>query len=116
EFVAMGIFDTADQAVQPQTTQVVAHAPGTEMFTIPAEQAGEVSTQLRVVEPLSLHAEQHQRAKQRLRARVAKTQRTGTLGITLQWLRHLIKSVFADSAIVRDGLDVKQTSVGLEAD
>src|ERR1700690_2868995 len=34
EFVAMGLFDTADQAMQPQTTQVVAHAPGTEMVRI----------------------------------------------------------------------------------
>ena len=85
------------------------------MFGIQAEQAGEVITQLRVVEPLSLHAEQYQCAKQRLGAWLAKAQRTGALAVKLQWARHLIESLFADGAIVRDGLDVKQASVGLEA-
>lgn len=52
QFVAVSLWDTTDQAMQPQSTQVVAHAPGTILFGVFAEQTGEWCTQLRVVERL----------------------------------------------------------------
>ena len=75
-----------------------------------------MGAQLCVGEALRLHAEQHQGVEQRLGAGIAKAQRRGALPIDFDGAYHLIESVFADGAIVRDGLDVEQTSVGLEAD
>ena len=69
-----------------------------------------------MVEPLCLHAEQHQGVEQCLGSGSAKAQRRGALSIDFDGAYHLIESVFADGAIVRDGLDLEQTSVGFEAD
>ena len=75
-----------------------------------------MSAQLSVVESLRLHAEEHQGVEKRLGAGFAKAQRRGALAIDFEGAYHLIESVFADAAIVRDGLDVEQSSVGLKAD
>ena len=72
-----------------------------------------MGAQLGVGEALGLDAEQHQGVEQGLGAGLAKAQRRGALSIDFDGAYHLIESVFADSAIVRDGLDVEQTSVGL---
>jgi len=40
----------------------------------------------------------------------------GTPGIPLDGPNHLIKRVFANRAIVRYGLDIQKTSVGVKAD
>ena len=75
-----------------------------------------MGTQLGIGESLSLYAEHHQRVEQGLGTGIAKAQRRGALPTDFDGAYHLIESVFADGAVVRDGLDVEQTSVGLEAD
>jgi len=102
--------------MQSEAAQIVAHAPRAEVAGTLTEQCGEMSAQLRIVEPLRLHAEEHQSVEKRLGAGVTKAQRRGALPIDFDGAHHLLESVFADGAIVRDGLDVEESSVGLEAD
>src|SRR3990172_3511239 len=71
KLVAIGFSDTLDQAMQSETTQIVAHPTGAVALGILTEQCGEMSAQLCVVEPLCLHAEEHQRVEPGLGARVA---------------------------------------------
>ena len=47
---------------------------------------------------------------------LAEAQCRSTLSTDFDGADHLFESVFADGAVVRDGLDVEQSSVGLEAD
>jgi len=60
-------------------------------------------------------AKHDQDAEQRLDARVAEAQRRCALVID-ETVGRLVKRVLADVAVRADSLDVKQTSVGLEAD
>ena len=102
--------------MQSEATQIVAHATSAVVPGVDAEQVGQMGTQLCIGEALRLDAEHHQCVEQRLGAGIAKAQRRGALPIDFDGAYHLIESVFADGAVVRDGLDVEQTSVGLEAD
>ena len=102
--------------MQPEAAKIVAHAPGPVVLRVDALQGSQMGAQLCVSETLGLHAKQHQGIEQCLGARIAKAQRRGALPIDFDGAYHLIKSVFADGAVVRDGLDLKESSVGLEAD
>ena len=102
--------------MQSEATQIVGHASSAEIPGVDAEQVGQMGTQLCMGEALRVDAEHHQCVEQRLGTGIAKTQRRGALSIDFNGAHHLIESVFADGAVVRGGLDVEQTSVGLEAD
>jgi hypothetical protein len=54
--------------------------------------------------------------QQSLDAWVGKAQRRYPLGINHERLIHLLEGGFADMAVVPDGLDVRQASVGLTVD
>ena len=47
---------------------------------------------------------------------IAETQGASSLPVDLNGSNHLIKRVFANRTIVRYGLDVQKTPVGLKAD
>jgi len=90
----------------------------TEVLAVQSEQTGQVGVQPCIDESssLSLYAEQHQGVEKGLGTHFVEAQRRGTLHTDFDGVGHLIESVFADGAVVRDGLDVEQTSVGLKAD
>ena len=48
--------------------------------------------------------------------RITEAQSGSSLPVDLDGPNHLIKRVFANRAIVRYGLDIQKTSVGLKAD
>jgi hypothetical protein len=116
ELVSIGFGDALDQTMQSKTTQIVAHASRAIVLGVDAEKAREMRAQLRIRESLRLYAEQHERVEQRLGTRLAEAQRGGALRTYFDGANHLSESVFADGAVVRDGLDAEQTSVGLKAD
>jgi len=75
-----------------------------------------VGSQVSVGEPGGQEAKDDQDAEQRLDTRVAEAQRSCALVIDDDGLADLVKRPLADVAVRADSLDVKQTSVGLEAD
>ena len=112
--MAMG--NTFKDAVQAEPAQVVGHPADGVVGWVEAQQWRQKHAQLPIVEPTQWETEYHQHGEQGLHARIAKAQRRGPLPFYFDGTNHPVKRVFANPAVVRNLLDVQQTSVGSEAD
>ena len=116
ESIAVGFRDALDDAVQAKPAQIVGHSSHGVMGWVEAQQLSQQGSHFLIGETPQLETEQDQYAEQRLHARIAEAQRRSSLPVDFDGADHLIERVFANRAIVRYGLDVEKTSVGLKAD
>ena len=114
--VAVSFWHSLDQAVQAESSQVVGDLSLGHGLGILSQERSQVLPHVLVGETVGQKAEQRQRIQQGLRVRVVKPDRGSSLMVYLNGLGHFSESVFADGAVMADSLDVKKTSVGLEAD
>ena len=112
----MRVGNALDEAVQTQTSEVVSHAPLGEFGWRDTQQVSQRLAQVFVGKTLRQQGKQHDDAEQRLYARVIEAQGRGSLAGNGDGLYDLLKSVFAERAIMADALDVQKASVGVEAD
>jgi hypothetical protein len=112
----MGAGQAFNQAMQSQSPQVIGHLPGGELVWGQAQERREQRPQIAVGEPVGQQTKGDQGVEQGLDARVGEAQGRHPLPRHCLPLVDLLKGVFAQEAIVAEGLDVQQTSVGLEAD
>jgi hypothetical protein len=82
---------------------------------VKAQPSSQQGSHFLVGETPQLEAEQHQHAEQGLHTCVVETESGRSLPIDCNRPHHLLKRVFANRAIMRYGLDVQKTPVGLEA-
>jgi hypothetical protein len=65
---------------------------------------------------VEMRAEHDQSGEQRLHAPIVEAQGGSALTVTLNWAHDLLVGSLANEAVVSDGLDVEETSIGLKAD
>src|SRR5215469_18756762 len=76
----------------------------------------EPSAQLPMAKAIEMRAEHDQSGEQRLHAPIVEAQGGSALTVTLNWAYDLLVGSLANEAVVSDGLDVEETSIGLKAD
>src|SRR5262249_38608374 len=116
ELVAMAVGNALDDTVQTEPPQIVSHPSGGVMGWIQTQQLRQQLAHFRVGKATYLETENDQHGEQGLHPGVAEFQRGSALAFDRYGPDHLIQGVFANGAVVRDLLDIEQTSVGLKAD
>src|SRR5262244_1354856 len=112
----MGCGDAADETVQAQAAKVVGHSARGICGWVEAQQLSQVLSQLPMAKAVEMRAEHDQSGEQRLHAPIVEAQGGSALTVTLNWAHDLLVGSLANEAVVRDGLDVEETSIGLKAD
>src|SRR5215467_1933831 len=111
----MGSGDAADQSVQAQAAKVVGHSARGICGWVEAQQLSQVLSQLPMAKAVEMRAEHDQGGEQRLHAAIVEAQGGSSLTVTVNWVHDLLVGSLADKAVMSDGLDVQETSIGLKA-
>jgi hypothetical protein len=112
----MGFGDAADQTVEAQAAKVVGHSARGIGGWVEAQQLSQVLSQLPMAKAVEMRAEHDQSGEQRLHAPIVEAQGGSPLTVTFNWLHDLLVGSLANEAVVSDGLDVQETSIGSKAD
>jgi len=83
---------------------------------VEAQERREIHAQIAIGEPVRQQTVQDQEAQERLHTGVGEGQRGDALVAHDLRAGHLAEGLLTEEAIVAEVLDVKQTSIGLEAD
>src|SRR4051812_37104343 len=112
----MAARNSFDDAVKAQPAQIVRHPASRVGGRIDTQHWRQQSTHFCIGKALKLETEDSQHGEKRLHARIAKAEGGGTLAINFDRPYNLMESILSDGTVVRDLLDVEQTSIGSNAD
>src|SRR3954462_9078205 len=116
ELIPMAARNSFDDAVKAQAAEMVRHPASRVGDRIDTQHLRQQYTHFCIGKSLKLETEDSQHGQKRLHALIAKAECGGTLAIHFDRPYNLIKSILSDGTVVRDLLDVEQTSMGSKAD
>ena len=111
----MAVRNPLDNAVEPEAAKVIRQLPDGIIGWIESQQLRQQDAHFGVGKAPKLKTEENQHGEQRLDAFVTKPQGRSSLAVDLGRPHNPIEGILANRAIVRNLLDVEQTSVGLKA-
>src|SRR5438128_2129757 len=112
----MAVWNSLDDAVQTQATQIVRHPACRIVGRIEAQHWRQQGAHFGIGKSSQLQAEHSQDSEERLHTLISEPERRSALAVNFDWFNRLTKRILADRAIVGNLLDVEQTPVSLKAD
>src|SRR6266404_3297511 len=105
-----------DQPMQAKASQLIGQLPCSQGGGVEPQKPSVVLAQMLVTEAFGLQREEDQDLQKRQHARIPEAQCGGSLRIASHGGLQLLESVFAERAVVADGLHLEQAAVGGETD
>jgi hypothetical protein len=112
----VGLGHSLDQAVKPETAQVIRHLAGRVLVRGSPQQLRNVRADIPMAEAGGAEGKQTQGLHEGQHAPVAEAEARGALGIDDDRLRYGFEEVIPDQRVVAQIFDVQEASVGGEAD
>jgi hypothetical protein len=101
-----------DEAVEPESAEIVGHAAGREVGWTKAEELSEKRAEVAVGEAVELKSEDDDGSQQCMNSRIAEAKGRCSLFVDDDWLRNLVEGSVADNGVVTESLSVEKASVG----
>src|SRR5712691_3534562 len=114
--VSVGVGDTGDQALETKAAQIVGHAAEGVVVPVPAEQVGNVCSEVPVPETVLDVVEDAEGMEECHHARIAEAESRGTLIVLQAGALQPIESVLGQGAVVADPFHLQEPAVDASGD
>lgn len=102
--------------MEAEASKVISHSPLGHSFGRLPEKRSKILAKVAIAKPVGKDVKDNDGGQENLNALFAVTKTGDALIVDRSRKLHVVEFIFADGAVVADSLDVKKTSVGLEAD